>query len=364
MSAPGGHRRTRVSTGIYADRYGLAATVSVRGRQREKRFPSDTPLDAVRAWRQRTRGELLIEHAEGRPRPRARDSFAAAARRYVTLLSGRPGAAADASHVGAWVERFGERRRRLITSEDVRLAFAAWRTSGQRRQHQKLARPVSAQTLRHRYRVLKRLYHVLDGPRAPTPCDDVERPVVRRGVPKDVDARCIQLVADRVLDEDAWTFARFLVLATTGKAPAELMRAAPADFDRRRRTWRIVPAKDREPQLLPLNEEMCFALAFLFAIDAHGPYDTTRYARVLRRSGWPEGLRPYNVRHALAIELLRRGADLGDVQAHLGHASVETTRRFYAKILEDRARRTSQRLEGRFRGLLPTRSVESALGDA
>ena len=37
--------RRRIGKGIYSDQYGLAATVKVRGQQREKRFPRDTDQD-------------------------------------------------------------------------------------------------------------------------------------------------------------------------------------------------------------------------------------------------------------------------------------------------------------------------------
>lgn len=63
--------------------------------------------------------------------------------------------------------------------------------------------------------------------------------------------------------------------------------------------------------------------------------------------GWPAHIKPYKVRQAVALDLLRRGADPGDVQAHLGHVSPETTRRAYAGVLEARAKQTSRRLEGR-----------------
>lgn len=348
--------RTRIGAGIYSDASGIAAVARVGFVQREKRFPTDVDLDIVTAWQRKTKGELLVASAQPQApgRPRVRDAFARAVVRYLRQLAGRPGAAADRAHLAAWVERFSNRARSSITAADVRLAFAAWRVDGQRRRHQKIARPVSPQTLRHRYRVLKKLYRVLDGPLAPTPCDTVPRPNVPQTLPQDVDIAVLKKVAGKLRRRDALTYARFLMLATTGKAPAELKRATLSDFNLKRRTWFIRPAKGRRPQLLHLNAEMIEAIKIFKTANAWGEFDSSRYAKVLRRCGWPEHIRPYNVRHALAIELLRRGGDLGDIQAHLGHASIETTRRFYAGLLEHREKVTSRRLEGRL-GLVKAR---------
>lgn len=346
-------KRTKVAKGIYSDQYGFSAVVVVGDQRKEHRFAGDTPIEKIEAWQKETRGTLLIESAKGHaPQKRNRDSFRRAVASYLKQIKGRRGAASDRSHLMAWIERLGDRSRSSITAADVRLALAAWRTEGQRRLHQKRARPLQPQTLRHRYRVLKKLYHVLDGPTARTPCDDVPRPGVPKTIPKDVKIDIIRKVATRLREKDPMTYARFIVLATTGKAPAELMRASENDVDFRRRTWRIFPSKGRDPQLLELNDEMIAALKVFRAANAWGEYDTTKHARILRRYGWPEDVRPYNVRHALAIELLRRGADIGDIQAHLGHASVETTRTFYAGYLREREKRTSKRLEGRL-GLKP-----------
>ena len=51
-------RRVRVAVGIYKDRHGLAATVKVKGIQREIRFPAGTPLKAIRARRDELRASL------------------------------------------------------------------------------------------------------------------------------------------------------------------------------------------------------------------------------------------------------------------------------------------------------------------
>jgi hypothetical protein len=83
------------------------------------------------------------------------------------------------------------------------------------------------------------------------------------------------------------------------------------------------------------------------ARDCWGAYDSTRHARLLRRCGWPEGIRPYNVRHSFAAAALEMGVDLGDVQGMLGHADIDTTRRFYAAIVQARLKQASGKMAGR-----------------
>lgn len=341
-------RRLRIAKGIYRDASGIAGTVHVGRRQREKRFPPDTDLETIQAWQRRTRGELLLEEPPSTVRAAPRRRFIRDAVRWLQSRKGLPSYAADRSHLQAWVERFGHRNRATITTQDVQLAIADWRTKGQRRRHQTRARPIAPQTLRHRLRVLRAVYRFLDGDQARTPCDAVEWPTPAKRPPRDVKVQTIRRVLEQLATRYPADHARLLVLASTGRRPAEVMRTNPAtDLDLARHLWRVPPAKAGEPTTLHLNREMVDAWRALLARNATGPFDTGLYAKRLRRCGWPSGLRPYNVRHAVAMAILRAGGDLGDVQIHLGHTSIDTTKRFYVGLMSARARHTSKRLEGR-----------------
>ncbi len=116
----------------------------------------------------------------------------------------------------------------------------------------------------------------------------------------------------------------------------------------KRSIWLVRPAKGSETRELYLNAEMRQAWQAFIKADAWGDYDTTAYARLLRQCGWPKGIRPYNVRHSFAVAALERGIDLGDVQGMLGHTEIETTRQFYAPILQSRLKAASARMAGRF----------------
>jgi len=68
---------------------------------------------------------------------------------------------------------------------------------------------------------------------------------------------------------------------------------------------------------------------------------------VLKRCGWPAGARPYTLRHATGLTLRARGGDLGDIQDHLGHTDVSTTR-IYAATVDARKQAISELLDERF----------------
>jgi hypothetical protein len=98
-------RRTRIGEGVYQDAYGLAATVKVRGVQRERRFPLGTPLDHVQSWRIQMRAVL---DADRPARPRSPlGTLERDGERWITRKAGLPSYAADHSHLRAWYPRFG-----------------------------------------------------------------------------------------------------------------------------------------------------------------------------------------------------------------------------------------------------------------
>ena len=81
-SQKGAKKRKRVSTGVYSDRYGLAATVKVNGIQRERRFPRGTPIRTIQGWRDEIRGSL-------RTLPKgARHTLAHDAKKYLDQAEG------------------------------------------------------------------------------------------------------------------------------------------------------------------------------------------------------------------------------------------------------------------------------------
>jgi integrase len=243
-----------------------------------------------------------------------------------------------ASHLKAWLARFPETPRRSLTTEQVELAIAAWRSDD-----------VAARTIRHRCRALKSLFFRLDGPLAFTPLDGVKLPPKPKPRPVSIADATIKAVALKLVEHeqsgllrDAKTRARFLVLATTGRRPAEVQRTEPGDVDFARRLWVTRTAKGGPHNELLLHREAIAAWQLFAQAQAWGEYDTRSFVRVLHHCGWPKTIRPYNLRHSTARALRVRGADAADVQAQLGHASIVTGARVLFRY-DTRATGTAQR---------------------
>jgi integrase len=340
-------RRTRLAEGVYQDRYGISGMVKVKGVQREERFPHDTSIDRIQAWRSRTRAELLEDAQDAGPTIPSRGTFADDVERFLKKITHRVAFQADRSHIKAWLEDLGALPRTKIRSAHVQAAIDGWTGKA------------SARTIRHRRRVFRELYRILDGPHARPPLRGVSVPKIPDPIPVAVPWSTVQKVAKslsrthrikqacgpsrKVVTVERQGspkgHARFLVLATTGQRPAQVMRAQREDVDLKRRIWFVRPAKGGSAVTLPLDAEMVKAWKAFIKADAWGPFDTKSLGHLLRRHGWPKGVRPYALRSTLAIDMILGGADLSDVQAALGHKRIDTTRQHYASVQLARAKR-------------------------
>lgn len=332
-------KRRRLATGIYEDAYGISVLHREAGRNVETRFPRGSDVDRLTAWR-----ETQIRQVKDLTPAAPRKTLARDIVRYLKRLKGLPSYKAEKSHLRAWLQRFPNTPRRSIKREQVELAIAAWREDG-----------YAARTIRHRCRALESVFHRLDGRRAPTPFDEVQLPRKPKPRPVSVSDETIAAVALELRKHeiaktlrDAKTRARFLVLATTGRRPAEVKRTRREDIDLYRRLWFTRTAKGGLNSAILLNDEMLAAWQLFMAAGAWGWYDDRSFAKTLRRCGWPAGIRPYNLRHSTGRAIRARGGDLEDVQDQLGHASIVTTREFYLHELPARQAAVSARLAGRF----------------
>lgn len=337
--------------------------------------------------------------------------------RYLPQIAGRASTKADTSHLRAWVVvvvpiggrlvRLGDLPRAAITTEIINLTIAQWRSvpspravrrvrvaaharNGQLLPAYERTAPatsgavVADRTIRHRCRMLADLYHALDGKRTPTPVDDAKIPSVPKTHPIGVDVSIVLAVAMRLAqatlstprvraphDPEAYaardagrrrdarqTYARYVVLVTTGQRPCQVMRTQPADLDLEAGVWIVRSAKLEPAHTITLTADMRQAWQAFIEAEAWGTYDTTTHANRVHAAGWPHGLRPYNARHALMMDALKAGVDLGDVQGLAGHTSPLTTRRFYGPVVVGRQREVSQKLEGRLKDLFAPRLVK------
>jgi integrase len=262
--------------------------------------------------------------------------------RYLRSRKGRPSYKADRSHLRPWAKRFGRFSRHAITRDKIAEALADW--------HDK-----SPRELRHRVNVLRQVFNLLDGPETGSPCDGVKLPTIAKTRPKGVPDDIIQTVAANLLEQerkgrlrDGKTRARFLVLATCGKRPCQMLRARPIDVNFTTRIWDVEPAKNSHGGPLYLNDEMLAAWRAFDGAEAWGPYDPVSFAKTLRRNGWPGGVRPYRMRHQTLQTMSNRGVDFGAVQQAAGHASPETTRNSYVPHEVAQSQAASAAIEGRF----------------
>jgi integrase len=339
-------KRVRLAKGIYRDKSGIAATVAIgtgpAKQQREKRYPAGTPLKIIKEWQHDKAAELREDIGVAK-----RGTLKADATRYLELAKHLQNWAGVRSEVRAWVALYGHLHRAQITPTHVLEARVRW-----------LAEGATPKYVNDRVGRLRRLYRLLDAtsrrPKPPTPCDTVEDLYVAEAPSVAPDAAIVVKVLLQLEEgelngtlRDAKTRARFLVLATTGKRPAEVMRTIPEDLSLETRVWKVRNAKGGQGPGIYLNDDMLAAWRVFVEADAWGEFNTGSYARVLRTAGWPAGLRPYNLRHAVGQAMSAAGIDLADIQAHYGHKHLSTTRRHYVPVLDSRLERASRKIDGR-----------------
>lgn len=129
-----------------------------------------------------------------------------------------------------------------------------------------------------------------------------------------------------IADPDGRAFAT--IAAFTGMRRGEIIAITKADIGRQYITVRPATAKSRRPRLVPIVPEIRAALKFI----PFG-YHKDTYSDIARAAGF----RLHDLRHSTASLLLNSGASLEVVGQVLGHASLQTTRR-YAHLAPDVAR--------------------------
>lgn len=333
--------RTRIGKGIYKTPYGFAVIWPEAGKNREKHFPPDTPISTLTAFRK--------QHVKTAAPPPVRaaggvGSLAQLIERFLELRIGRPAYKSERSHLRAWVPVFGRQGPHALQRDAIERTKTEWTVAG-----------LSPKTINDRLNLLGQVLRLVVPPDQDTIVDRIKRLKRPKTRPQGVPDTVIATVAANLAEQerlgrlrDGKTRARFLVLALTGKRPCQLKRATPLHVDLERRVWDVKPAKNSHGGVLCLNDEMLAAWQAFVEADAWGPYDSRSFAKTLQRNGWPTEVRPYQLRHQTMQTADARGVTLGDIQQIAGHASPETTRRFYAPGELTRSRAASEALEGRF----------------
>jgi integrase len=344
-------KRIRVAENVFDDASGRAIIYRdpVTKKQKELRADHGTPISAMR---QRVE-DALAQRGSGAPAPKG--SLGEAVNRLEAIEQRIPGWVERRSELRAWCRAtidgrpLGDHSLAAIDEQTIRTVVNDW--TGR----------VAPKTIRQRLWTLKHLFKVLHGAKAPTPADDIKPPSKVRRVPTFIDPQHVidvyanlRAMEERGILRDGKTRARFMVRASTGRRPAEIMRAQPADVQIARREWRVRDAKGGWSEGVYLNAEMIAAWQAFADANAWGYFNTGAFMNTIRSAGWNPNddpyTRAYELRHNVGIALSDAGIDLADISGALGHKNLETTRRTYVPIRNARMQRASEAIDGRFHG--------------
>lgn len=325
--------RRRIAKYVYRDKHSLSGKFQIGDRSVEKAFPRDTPTKDIQQWAEAEKVRIREERG---PVP-TRGSLDADAETYLTRMAKRPASLpAKRSELKAWRALYGDRPRWRLSAADIDAAIAHW-----------LSKNVAPKTVVNRCRTLRHLFVTLaNDKKARTPLDNVDLPDVPRRRPVFVDPQTIRRVEKALRKGDPKDRARFMVMAATGIRPSQLMRLTPADVDLTRGIVLVEGGKGGDPIVHVLNSDMQAAWLAYERANAWGPYDTSALAIVVRAAGWPPGVRIYNAKHSLGMELAEKGAAPDDIRAWFGHRDQATTR-IYTGVPVARMARLSAQLDGR-----------------
>lgn len=120
------------------------------------------------------------------------------------------------------------------------------------------------------------------------------------------------------------------------------------------RSWWMAQARERRIPCRKIGRRVRFVLDevmasdFVFPSRAGGPMDATDVLRLglypaLRRAGIGQ-VRPHDLRHSFASNLLAAGVDVVTVSKALGHASPHITMTIYAHALPSARRGTAEKM--------------------
>jgi integrase/recombinase XerD len=169
----------------------------------------------------------------------------------------------------------------------------------------------------------------------------------------------LRILAAAARDRDAIALRDRAILETlyaTGIRVSELAKLTPYDADTEERVLRVVLGKGRKDRTVPLTKAAAAAIEsylakgrgelvagsktpFLFLADHGGYLHRALLSRIVKRYAEAARIKKrvtcHTFRHSVATHLLRGGADIRQIQALLGHASLATTERYTRVEISD-----------------------------
>jgi integrase len=294
----------------------------------------------MKQWRESAR----VKAREQPKAPKsARGTLGAEIDRYLKLVATMPSINDRTRDLAAWKATFGMLPRDKITRDDYRLKLQEWRLTG------KHGKPLAASTVNHRRTAMMHLFTVLDGKAAPNPLREIAPFAEPPAEPRDIGLETARAILAAM--KPSKTRARINVLAWTGmRGNSELGKVKPQYVNLAQRECWAPTGKKGKPRLIVLNDDGVEAWREFAYMKAWGKFskDSLRRAfqravtivnreRAKRKLDPLPHLRVYDLRHTIATAMRRGGADLADIQAHLGHSSPRMTQR-YAPFQSDKLR--------------------------
>lgn len=350
--------------GIRKHGLGWQAEVRVTGHPRSiQPFPLDSDPREMQKWRTAEKKRLR----ESRPRA-GKGTLASDAKDYLRARAAMAGIKERTYHIGLWVAEFGGRARASIKPWEIAAVRDRWLLQGPKRMMRKwkddgidrhgarwvdLPIALSASQVCNRLRALENLYTVLDGRHQYNPVREVDEPKEPdsepRGLPYAIVDAIIDSMPDRgrpMKDEKRGTVnltkLRLRVIAYTGLSHGELAGVATEDLHLDTTPpWCWIQGRNKgegtKGTAQPLTTEGAAALRALSAAGGLGPFspDSMRasFARSWKKLGLGD-LRPYDLRHSFASEVLERTGNLDVTQLLMRHKSRETTLRYGLRAID------------------------------
>lgn len=323
----------RIAPGIYRTPSGFRAFVRVapgKGGLKSQRFKRTATLTEMKQWQEATR----VAYRAAPKAPLEHGTLAADAVRYLKLVATMPTIEDRTRDLQDWIRVLGLRARHALTQQDYQLQLQEWRLRG------KAGKPLAASTVNHRRTAMMHLYTILDGKAAPNPLREIPPFTEPPAEPRDISLKIARAIIAAM--PPSKTRARVKVLAWTGmRGNSELGKMKPEYVNLAQRECWTPTGKKGKPRLVVLNTAGVQAWREFAAVKAWGHYQKDSLRNSFRRAvkkvnaarvkdGLPElpHIRVYDLRHTIATAMRRAGADLADIQVHLGHTSPRMTQRY------------------------------------
>jgi integrase len=333
----------KIERGIRRLDTGFQAYVRIGGRLRAKRFPADTKLKDIRAWRELQR--VAVHYQIPALLIPVERTFANDVTEYLALVKAMPTYSDRTYRMQQWVTQFGPRERNTIAALEIRAVLERWRTTGHAN-----GGKLSPASLNQRRTALLHFFTMMNGA-------DGQNPV--RGVPPyRVDHRIWRLptlkdaeLAIAAVTHGKWpkkagtkTQARLRVLLYTGWPSAILKQLRKEDIHWRDRAVTVHgrrKGKGTPPRTIPVSLLAIRALAAFNRVDAYGTFSGSALHSALHRGcdrAKVPHFRVYDLRHLFITAVVLASNDERGASELALHSDPRQTRPYSRQAASVRAK--------------------------